>query len=45
MMDKRIVVGVSTVIPNVLTAASVMTVMVIAAPPMFTVAPKGMDTE
>ena len=32
-------------IPNVLAAANVMIVMVIAAPPMLIVAPNGMDTE
>ncbi|MNF05765.1 hypothetical protein D3C80_2055780 [compost metagenome] len=38
-------VGRSTGIPSVFTAASVSTVMVIAAPAIFTVAPSGIDTE
>ena len=38
-------VGKSTAIPKVLTAASVSTVIVIAAPPMLIVAPRGIETE
>lgn len=42
---KRIVLGISTVIPKVLAAASVITVIVIAAPSMLIVAPSGIVTE
>ncbi len=38
-------VGTSTAMPSVFTAASVSTVMVIAAPAMLMVAPSGMETE
>ncbi|SUX83336.1 Uncharacterised protein [Citrobacter koseri] len=38
-------VGRSTGIPSVYTAASVSTVIVIAAPAILTVAPSGMETE
>ncbi|MNP54858.1 hypothetical protein D3C76_1494480 [compost metagenome] len=38
-------VGTSTGIPRVCTAASVSTVMVMAAPAMLMVAPSGMETE
>ncbi|MNJ67180.1 hypothetical protein D3C77_633320 [compost metagenome] len=38
-------VGRSTGIPSVCTAASVSTLMVIAAPPMLMVAPSGIETE
>ncbi len=41
----RIAVGISTEMPIVLTVASVITVIVIAAPAMLIVAPKGIDTE
>ena len=42
---KRIALGISTVIPKVLAAASVITVIVIAAPSMLIVAPSGIVTE
>ena len=38
-------VGISTLIPKVWTAAKDNTDIVTAAPPMFIVAPKGIDTE
>ena len=37
--------GIETFMPRVLAAASVMMVMVMAAPSMLMVAPRGMDTE
>ena len=43
--DRRIAVGTSTIIPKVCAAANVITVIVIAAPPMLIVAPNGIDTE
>ena len=42
---KRIALGISTIIPKVLAAASVITVIVIAAPSMLIVAPRGIVTE
>lgn len=42
---KTIAVGMLTLIPNVCTAANVMTVIVIAAPSILIVDPRGMDTE
>ena len=43
--DSRIAEGTSTAMPSVWAAQSVMTVMVMAAPSMLMVAPRGIDTE
>ena len=45
MTDRMIATGSCTVMPSVCTAASVMTVIVTAAPAILMVAPRGMDTE
>ena len=45
MMDSRMAAGTETCMPSVLAAASVMMVMVMAAPSILMVAPSGMETE
>ena len=45
MMDSRMAAGKETSMPSVLAAASVMIVMVMAAPSMLIVAPSGIETE
>ena len=45
MTDRMIATGSWTLMPRVCTAASVMTVIVTAAPAILMVAPRGMDTE
>ena len=45
MIESKIAAGSDTCIPSVLAAASVMMVMVMAAPSMLIVAPRGIETE
>ena len=45
IMESNTAAGTETCMPSVLAAASVMMVMVMAAPSMLMVAPSGMDTE
>ena len=45
MMESRTAAGTETCMPSVLAAASVIMVMVMAAPSMLMVAPSGIETE